>query len=221
MMLYIDILNILISEKGKRSFEKKPTLKCVICSYTSKSKLYFDRHLAKHKDKLSESDRFPHVCDQCGLKFKSKYGFRTHVDSKHKQKFRFTCHICGKRYNGLWNFRSHLTSHGDKKQEICDVCDRKFTYRSCLMAHKRKCHSGIITLFECDLCNKTFSCRKGLTEHIMGVHEVRGYKCIDCFKVFRWRSSLSYHRRKCCTKGETKTEDEGKSDEAEAQFEIW
>ena len=184
------------------SVGNKTTLRCDICNYTTKYKSNFKRHLKRHSTcvQLNTVTSPRHVCEWCGLYFKTKYGMKLHVLSIHQKKFRFTCNFCDKGYNGLWSFRGHLSTHTKILKEICDICGSKFQYRKSLLNHKRRSHGDDSMRLQCKKCEMSFACMDSLTQHVKGVHEGQEFKCNLCGKVYRWRSSLSYHKKKFCFK---------------------
>ena len=155
------------------------------------------------------TDACKHFCEYCGNGYRSKYGLKLHIDSKHKQKYRFTCDVCGKGLNSLWNFRGHLRTHNESLRDKCDTCGKLYTYPSNLATHKKHCgkknrektQDGItdedvsITHYVCKVCGAIFKNKNSVTDHERGSHGNMGYKCQICSKMFRWRSSLSYHMR--------------------------
>ena len=57
--------------------------------------------------------------------------------------------------------------------------------------------------FQCDICMRRFGVRQALEDHMQGVHlGTPRFLCPHCGKGFRFRSSLSYHKRKCLTNSE-------------------
>ena len=50
----------------------------------------------------------------------------------------------------------------------CNSCGAAFKGYDQLMLHKAKTHLfNTITVFECNLCQKTFDCKEKVTEHIL------------------------------------------------------
>ena len=50
-------------------------------------------------------------------------------------------------------------------------------------------------LFKCQICDKRYSSKKSLNQH-MNIHDKsKGFKCDVCFKVFPYRSKLKTHYR--------------------------
>ena len=188
-----------ISQKSE--LLRKGLSQCPVCNYTSRHASNFKRHMTTHD--IGPKPNVCFVCEQCGSKFKSKYGLKIHTDSIHEDKYRFRCHVCGKGYNTLWNFQGHLRSHDSQVRVTCDICNAKFKFMSSLIRHKRQCHSQIVgqeaAVYTCEQCNITFGCSTSLKEHKNGMHGGKSLECDRCRKKFRWRSSLFYHQKTCET----------------------
>ena len=87
---------------------------CNECTYKTCFKQNLKRHKhAKHPIPVATTPTQAVVlmCHHCGTEFKSKYGLRCNVRSKHEGTFKYTCDSCRRGFQGLWNFRGHLRSH--------------------------------------------------------------------------------------------------------------
>ena len=176
---------------------------CNQCPYKTKYKHNLKRHKhGKHAigeapgTTTSSAENVSAICDQCGSVFKTMYGLRSHVRSKHENNFKYTCDACGRGFQGLWNFRGHLRSHNDALKESCSVCSKKFTYTTSRIAHERTHEKTIAKKTSvCSPCNTEFKEEKHLKEHNRGRHGGKEYVCVICQKVYRWRSSLAYHMK--------------------------
>ena len=52
---------------------------------------------------------------------------------------------------------------------MCDICDKKFSAKSALHQHVEFVHEGN-GIFMCDMCNKKFSAHLFMVQHIDSVH---------------------------------------------------
>ena len=144
----------------------------------------------------SDKPTLLHYCEYCGKVYRSRFGLKVHVDSKHKAKFRFTCEVCGKGLNNLWNYRGHINKHSEKIKEKCDTCGKLFTYRTSLLTHKKRCGEPVVDVYICPACGVKFYNKRSFWDHQQGLHGNRNYQCHMCSKMFKWRSSLSYHMKR-------------------------
>ena len=81
----------------------------------------------------------------------------------------------------------------DKKDNSCDVCNKKFKSVNFPKNHDMKYHikQGSQNIYKCDNCNKTFSDKTQLQGHIKKEHEVPSVsvKLNDCpWLVSFWKS---------------------------------
>ena len=73
----------------------------------------------------------------------------------------------------------------------CKQCEKDFSSKYYLMEHVQRVHEGIS--LKCDQCSKTYSSNLGLDYHIQKVHHVSlTYKCEQCDAIFQSKR----HRRK-------------------------
>ena len=175
------------------------------CKYISKWKANVRRHEKQHisTDAPSQADLSARefICEHCGSSFTRLSSLNNHRKLKHTETFRFTCERCNRGFIQLWAYRGHLATHDDALKCKCDSCGRTFCYKNNLMTHQKTCKFVATPLssqspeYICQICNQNFNTTKNLKDHQKGQHEERRFKCNDCGKSFKWRSSMSYHRR--------------------------
>lgn len=128
------------------------------------------------------------------------------------------CEVCGKNTK---NLISHLDTHNIEKKYSCEVCDKKFKFKSGLIIHKaihdptpRKtcevCGKTFHILaqyrkhfvyhanerkFECETCGKRFNTLDILRVHNMTHTDERPFTCSECGKTFRTAGCVSRHKR--------------------------
>ncbi|XP_047992189.1 uncharacterized protein LOC125230934 [Leguminivora glycinivorella] len=128
------------------------------------------------------------------------------------------CEICGKHTR---NLRSHLDMHSAGKFYSCDVCDKRFKFKSGLVIHKavhdptpkKTCevcgktfhilaqyrrhfvHHANQRNHECDTCGKRFNTSDILTVHKRTHTDERPFSCDECWKTFRTAGCVSRHKR--------------------------
>lgn len=128
------------------------------------------------------------------------------------------CEICGKHTR---NLASHLDAHNVGKKYSCDVCDKKFKFKSGLLIHravhdptpKKTCEVCGKTFhilaqyrkhfvyhanerkFECHTCGKRFNTNDILKVHSRMHTDERPFSCQECGKTFRTAGCVSRHRR--------------------------
>ena len=163
----------------------KVKVKCGFCGRGLASKFRLKEHIkAKHSERelcdicdkmvvnLSEHKEQEHnpnhiksikQCHLCGFTSSLKTSMYRHMQSRHKEHVMVNCPYCGKQVRDL-----NLTTHIRTKQ-----CDRPEEERT-------------LVRFQCDQCEKTFTHKKGLRDHIKNVHnQEKNFKCELCdYKSF-------------------------------------
>ncbi|TRY73454.1 hypothetical protein TCAL_07902 [Tigriopus californicus] len=124
------------------------------------------------------------------------------------------CEDCGRDFHFYGLLERHLVDiHGEDEMLHCPTCSTSF---------KRKMNLHVLvnakeqSEYFCPICQKKFSHRKGMIEHLQVLHgehlygdllkeqghvkaellDKRLYRCEDCNKSFRVKSTLNRHREK-------------------------
>ncbi|XP_076821527.1 uncharacterized protein LOC143468287 [Clavelina lepadiformis] len=80
-----------------------------------------------------------------------------------------------------------------RKHFYCAVCNKSFSRKSTLQNHLRN-HAGIRP-FQCNVCRKSFSCSSVLKQHLSIHTEECPYQCHVCCKPFSRKDHLQTHMR--------------------------
>ena len=178
---------------------------CPDCSYRSRWKANVSRHRNMHTARRSGQETITpmksFICDYCGLQYSRQSSLSVHKQMKHTKTFRFFCGKCNKGFVQLWAYRGHLASHNEALRSKCDRCGSIFNYKNNLKTHQKTCKISATVLsnrdlkHKCSVCNQNYKTLKSLKDHERVEHENQRFKCEDCGKFFKWRSSLSYHKR--------------------------
>ena len=83
------------------------------------------------------------------------------------------------------------TISGANRSFQCDRCNKQYSHKSHLTQHISSVHDG--KKHECDHCKKQFSHKFTLTRHISNVHDRKKYECVLCNKQFSDKGSLKRH----------------------------
>ena len=102
---------------------------------------FFKSELESHK--IVHRERPTHQCMKCGRWFKRKGELLLHVQT-HKKTW-YDCGKCDFSTKLLKYLKEHEKSHVKKNEELpyaCDICGKRFLWRSGVKRHKEKMHSG-------------------------------------------------------------------------------
>ncbi|MGH0158514.1 UNVERIFIED_CONTAM: hypothetical protein FKN15_065270 [Acipenser sinensis] len=141
-------------------------------------------------------------CPKCDKTFDraGKYESHTRVHTGEKP---FECEVCHQRYSTKSNLTVHRKKHNDetafhKKEHKCPYCNKLHASKKTLTKHVKRFHPDNVQEFlsikkkksegwKCDICNKSFTRRPHLEEHmILHTHD-RPFKCAYCEEHFKSR----------------------------------
>ena len=161
---------------------------CATCQKSFARKKDLNMHKAEvHKSK--EHWR----CDECNTDYFCKSSYSSHMN-KHKQGHIYTCDKCFMSFESqVWLERHQLRKCNELFYE-CTECNMYCSSLSNLEEHKRLMHGNRTEEFECKLCQVSFVSQKKMDEHKQHVH-LRPFKCLKCFRAYRFKSALISHQR--------------------------
>ena len=181
------------------SFEELETddqcVKCHVCEKVFMFQYQRTEHIKHVHSSLSKKKIC--LCEFCGNVFSSTSTMFRHQRQNHTGSPKHRCEFpnCNKVFPEHEPYVSHVSSHFDIKHFSCEHCKVTFRYKQNLARHQReKCQQKQKHI--CDYCVKEFSTKDSLHDHQKGKHSGFCYTC-GCGKSYKWRSSLSYHRKKC------------------------
>ena len=56
----------------------------------------------------------------------------------HTEEKKHVCNKCGCRFAKIKFLKNHLTTHGDVRQESCEICEARIKTRNTLKQHRKK-----------------------------------------------------------------------------------
>ncbi|XP_064416039.1 zinc finger and BTB domain-containing protein 41 [Latimeria chalumnae] len=150
-------------------------------------------------------------CPKCDKTFDraGKYESHTYVHTGEK---RFECDICHQRYSTKSNLTVHKKKHGSetqfhKKDHKCPFCNKLHASKKTVAKHVKRFHPDNLQEFlsmkkakkegwKCDVCNKSFTRRPHLEEHMILHTQDKPFKCTYCEEHFRSRFARLKHQEK-------------------------
>ncbi|XP_042346163.1 LOW QUALITY PROTEIN: zinc finger protein 407 [Plectropomus leopardus] len=194
------------------------SFKCVKCTDRFESEQELFVHIKeKHEELLREVNKYVledteqinrereenqgSVCKYCGKVCKSSNSMaflahiRTHTGSKP-----FRCKICNFATAQLGDARNHVKRHLGMREYKCDICGWAFVMKKHLSTHLLGKH-GVgqrkERKFECELCDRSFSEKWALNNHMKLHSGEKPYKCAwpSCHYAFLNLSAMKDHYR--------------------------
>ncbi|XP_033113222.1 zinc finger protein 91-like [Anneissia japonica] len=192
-----------LRKEKMRQYYHNMMYKCETCW----SKFPTEAGLSKHK--RNETHHYPcHVCGKIQVSVRQlKMHILTHDTARHH-----LCDICGLGYKTSRDLKKHRLNHSDVRPYVCDSCGKAFPTKFKLNRHILCVHNPV-KAFACthEGCERKFSRKDKLKDHLNTHLEVEPFKCTYCSKGFYRSDNLRDHevlhtrnyRFKCnlCSKG--------------------
>ncbi|XP_075688350.1 zinc finger and BTB domain-containing protein 41 [Rhinoderma darwinii] len=160
---------------------------------------------------LEKSSKKNLKCPKCEKVFDrvGKYESHTRVHTGEKP---FECDICNMRYSTKSNLTVHRKRHSSdtelpRKEHKCPFCSKLHASRKTLVKHVKRFHAEnaqeFLTIkriksdgWKCDICNKSFTRRPHLQEHMILHSQDKPFKCTYCDEQFKSRFKRLKHQEK-------------------------
>ncbi|XP_020294905.1 zinc finger protein 525-like isoform X2 [Pseudomyrmex gracilis] len=152
-------------------------------SYTDST--YLKRHLETHTAIVKI-----YKCTECTLSCKYLHNLKRHYMIKHKKDKELICQECGLTFNEKHHLNRHSHIHSGPTIYQCDKCPKTFAMRNRLRQHQ-EIHKKS---YPCPVseCSEVFEKWLQLCAHKKAKHETE-YKCDKCDKIFSLKIRLDNH----------------------------
>lgn len=169
-----------------------------ICDVDGCDKRYVRQdHLSVHRMN-SHAEPRPFTCDEphCKKGFHRQDYLKRHIETQHGEnaKDHVTCEICEKSFKSKKYLKSHLKSHENPKPLTCKFCNKVFSRRTDLNEHMTKDHQDEKP-YLCSECGLRFVRNDYLVIHMRRHLGIKPYKCRFCDKGFPRATDLNVHER--------------------------
>ncbi|XP_060232845.1 zinc finger Y-chromosomal protein 2-like isoform X2 [Meriones unguiculatus] len=178
------------------------TYKCKFCEYETTEQTLLNHHLlAVH------SKKFPHICVECGKRFRhpselkkhirvhtgekpyecqyceyksaDSSNLKTHIRTKHNKEIPLKCGICLQTFSDTKEAQQHALTHQENRTHQCMHCNHKSSNSSDLKRHIISVHTKDYP-YKCDMCNKGFHRPSELKKHVATHKSKNLHKCRHC-----------------------------------------
>lgn len=169
---------------------------CHVCGAVFRGGDTLKHHIEVHNADANET----HKCSSCEKTFPTHYYKVKHERRVHQGTVKtFLCTICAKILRSNESFRHHMQLHSadPSAPHKCSQCEKTFTTRRYMLAHKRKSHETrtkpkLEYTVQCTECRKMFLNQNNLEQH-MKTHAKEPATCTVCGWQFAERSNLKQH----------------------------
>ena len=156
---------------------------------------------AKVPARKSQNDEF--MCNQCDKSFRQRSALSEHVMSTHRGRI-FTCDKCGHTFKRHCDKYLHgkthpggttftITYHGERSSTENGRKLKKAALKNFPSEWQRKSNRRTPQSVRCKQCEKSFSHKMGLHEHVTSVHKGRIFTCDKCGHKSKFLSAKSKH----------------------------
>lgn len=139
----------------------------------------------------THSDAAPHVCTDCGRRFKHAVLLTLHA-RVHSGARPYPCPDCPRAFRTLSRLRVHERLHSGERPYQCGQCPMSFNSTSGLRRHERAVHLGHKP-FECTVCDRAFNLPANLRTHMRTHTGEKPFVCWMCGIRFSHSGTLKGH----------------------------
>ncbi|OLY80147.1 Transcription factor IIIA [Smittium mucronatum] len=152
---------------------------------------HLKRHTATHSDSLFKCNEIG-----CNAVFDKRKDLTEHRQQHDGKRYLCGAEGCNSKFPTPSKLREHMRVHSSTPRYMCGYvgCTEKFTKRTLLLKHIKEIHKP--TSYKCQICEKDFSRKDVLDEH-METHEINraviGCSHPNCTRFYFKQSSLNHH----------------------------
>ncbi|XP_053407624.1 serendipity locus protein delta-like isoform X12 [Mercenaria mercenaria] len=181
------------SGKGVDEMEKKKKkrFECGVCrkSYNTAARCRF--HTKNEHDQSVQNT----VCKVCDKRFSTAYSLNMHQLTIHMGERRYSCTLCDRQFSSNMDLDGHFRQHHDGQKYRCDICGFEFGYKKNFYRHVAICGIAAREQHPCTICEKMFSSKGSLQNHMRAKHSSVVHECALCGNIFERKYSHTRHMK--------------------------
>ncbi|XP_066981758.1 uncharacterized protein [Macrobrachium rosenbergii] len=174
-------------------------LECLVCEKQFFNKRSLRKHIntVNHQNFLYMQNDHAYImqdgfnCEACNIKLPSKNMLLTHSRVYHKVGVTWSCPYCEYKTKRHYALKTHMELHAGNRNFMCELCGSSFHALATLKDHHNFVHSDE-RKYKCKECDKTFKNRSTLSRHNHTHSDARPYECKCGFRYKRY-SHLKRH----------------------------
>lgn len=140
--------------------------KCENCEKVCATKSLLREHAKSH------FESYVYQCELCAFKSPSPSGIQHHKKYRHSDERPFNCQFCDAKFKSKSDLRKHIDTHSSETPFKCPLCS--FECRCChtLNRHQKIVHENSKQIYECHVCDRTFTRGNNLSRHLTKTHKL-------------------------------------------------
>ncbi|OXU31088.1 hypothetical protein TSAR_014245 [Trichomalopsis sarcophagae] len=185
---------------------------CPVCQDKFFSNTDLMTHIDKHKDAHS------YICSLCSCSLHTEDTMRSHLLS-HINLRELKCELCARRFQRIQTLLNHCDTHLRAKELTCVFCSTVLNNKESLQKHinefhkrpaavvesqcevcglrlpesEKEEHAKTHTTYPCPYCERSFSIKANLRDHVYTHLGVQPYTCLVCEKAFDSQEERTQH----------------------------
>lgn len=184
------------SESTSKRITNQDNLECSFCGKLYRREAHLKRHIEKHhQDGSSSQKRMKHVasCSLCGRRFTGSAQYKEHSKTITCVSVEAPeCRFCKEIFLSVSQLKHHLkTSHPRGREHFCHICFMSFPTVSNRNSHLQS-HNADDTV-KCSICNRGFKSLLYLRKHQKAIHMKIDKTCDICDRKFDTQQRFEYH----------------------------
>lgn len=167
---------------------------CEMCGLRFPTEGKYLNHFATHFPSIQK-----YSCEQCNKEFPYKFSLMNHMKRCQKPAkpylLTYFCHFCNRSYKNKWLLRDHIQVVHFKQFSVyeCTECSYKTRTQSYLVSHIENKHTNNGE-HQCPKCDKKFSRKNQLKQHVRMHSEARPFICELCGRGYKHAHDLRNHK---------------------------